>query len=454
MAVIQIAVFLVLLVAATFLAPFLFARHPLIFGIAFSGLIVWFAVNSSVITLYLTRRRLEIQLEDGTIYETAGNNSQTLHKIHQRTNRITQIWLLIFALGCLGFPWQHHPSRSLLCMAAGCLVFAWGFKQQTARFQKSPAGTRLWISRFPIFARNPVAAAMVQMVGVALLCGLICLVFPFFLNPEGLRPGLLGPLARGVGTGLLAAGAVVLLLFAGRKLGLNPLKIGLPMLQGLVSGMPGIGKLVEKTYGPLFDRLQLTPPQRTRAKGMILDKTMAGVRLGLSLAQQKTDAAKRAELLQQMKTETAKHDAQMREFLGEAGYQTFRDYEKTIPDRMLVNQFASKHSGTALAPSTAQQEALHQQMSAVRARYDWSTPLSRRDQSVAEYLSGCDSETAEKIIHTFATEEAEYCRQILVEAGRILNPDQMAVFRKLLEQHHQTQLHQMNISAELLAPAA
>ena len=367
-AAIQITIFLVLLTVATGSAPFLFERHPLVFGIAYAALILFCAVNGSVGIWYLVRRRLEIQMEDGTFYDTDGNNEKARQKISQRTNRITLIWLLIFALGCIGFPWKHHPSRSLVCVAGGCLVYAWSFRRNR-QLQESPAKERLWISRFPIFSQHPILAALVSMFGMFLLIGIICAGVPYFLNPVPMRPGMFGHLALGLVVGLLAAGIIALLMVAGRKLGLRPSGIFASVLQRIVSLTPGYRCVGRKDHGPLFDQLNLSLDQRVRMKAMILDKTMAGARLGISMVNQKPDATQRAALLEKMKTEMAGHEARFREFLGDAGFQTCRDYEKTVPERMLVNQFAGKLSGTALAPSAGQQEALRNQMSVARARF-------------------------------------------------------------------------------------
>ncbi len=441
----QIAIFLVILLVGFLLAPFLFERNPLVFGIAYAVLILFCAVNLAVGTMYLVRRRLEIRMEDGTFHDADGN-AKDRQKIFQRTNRISLIWLLIFALGCIGFPWHHHPSRSAVCVAAGCLVFAWSFRRRE-QIQESPAAVRLWVSRFPILSRNPTAAALVQMIGVSLLCGIFCVAFPFFLHPEGLRPGMFGHLGLGLGVGLLAAGIIVLLLLAGWKLGLRPSGIFAPVLQRLVSVMPGTGAIIENSYGPLFDQLSLSPDQRARMKGWILDKTMAGVRLGLSLMNQKLDATQRAGLVEQLKTKTARQEAQMREFLGEANYQTFRDYEKTVPERMLISQFASQFARSSLAPSAAQQAELRQQMISARARFDWTTPISRRNQSGVEVVFGLNQAT----LHAFAEEEEEFGRQLVAEASRILNPEQVAVFGQFLERQCQSQVNQLKISAKLFA---
>jgi RNA polymerase sigma factor (sigma-70 family) len=441
----QIAIFLVALAAATLFAPIIFERRPMVFGFAYAAFILFSAVNVSVGTLYLVRRRLEIQVEDGTFYDTDENTEKARQKIFQRTNRISLVWLLIFALGCIYFPWKHHPSRSAIYVAAGCLVFAWSFRRRQ-QFQNSPAEVRLWVSRFPILSRNPTVAALVNMIGVSLLCGIICFAIPFFLNPEAMRPGMFGNLGLGLGVGLLAAGFILLLMIAGRKLGLQPSGIFGSVLQRIISLTPGVGAMVEKAYGPLFDQLNLSADQRSRMKGLILDKTMEGVRLGQSLARQKPDATQRAALIEKMKTETARHEAQLREFLGEADYQTFRDYEKTVPERILVSQFANKFSGTSLAPSAGQQEELYQLMSAARARFAWTTPMSQRVNG-AEYILSLKQET----LKSFAYEEEAFNRQILVEARRILNPEQLAAFGQFLERQRQSQVKQMKMGAKLFA---
>ena len=439
----EIAIFLVLLVVAMLLAPILFERQPLVYGITLAVLILFSSASVSVGTLYLVRRRLEIQMEEGTLCDTANDRQ----KVFQRTNRISLVWLLIFALGCIGFPWKHHPARSLVCVAAGCLVFAWSFRRRQ-QLQESPAKVRLWISRFPFFAQHPTLAALVSMFGMFLLMGILCFAFPYFLNPVPMRPGMYSHLGLGLGVGMLAAGFIVLLILAGRKLGLRSSGNFASLAQRLASLTPGVGAIFDKTYGPLLDQLNFNPVQRARVKGLILDKTMPGVRLGMSLANQKADATQRAALMEQMKTETSGHEAKLREFLGEAGYQTFRDYEKTVPERMLVSQFANKSSGTSLAPSAGQQEELRQQMSAGRARFNWTTPLSRRDRSFAEYVFGLDRETINKIINTFTEEEEEFGRQFLVDANKVLNPEQMTAFGQFLERQCQSQINQMKMAAK------
>jgi hypothetical protein len=326
-------------------------------------------------------------------------------------------------------------------------VFAWSFwrKQQ---IQESPAKVRLWISRFPIFSQHPTLAALVNMFGMFLLIGILCFAFPFFLNPVPMRPGMFGNLGLGLGVGLLAAVVIALLMLAGRKLGLRPSGIFAPVLQRLVSVMPGTGAIVEKGYGPLFDQLNLSPDQRARVKGSILDKTMAGVRLGLSLMNQKLDATQRAALVEQMKTETARQEAQLRKFLGDDNFATFQKFERTIPDRMMLNMIFKRPAATAGELNTEQQEQLLEALTKARIQYPWTTELSRRNQPAGDYCSLF----TEEILNSFAQEEEQFARQFLPQAQALLNPEQLAKFDKLQTRHRQSQISQYKTALKLFVP--
>jgi hypothetical protein len=258
---------------------------------------------------------------------------------------------------------------------------------------------------------------------------------------------MFGHVGLGLGVGLLVGGGVALLLLVGRKWGLRPGGIFASGLQRIVGAFAGTGALIQKTYAPFFEQCQLNPDQQARLKDLVLKRTMAGVRAGIAGAGKKTDAAQRMALMEQVKTETAVQNAQIQQLLGEASYQAFQEFEKTIPDRMLISQFASKFSRTPLAPSTGQQEELCQQMIASRARFEWTTPISQRNQPGIEYLSGLNQE----ILSAFAQEEETFGRQFLAEAGRVLNPEQIIAFGQFLERQRQSQVNQMKMAAKLFA---
>jgi hypothetical protein len=77
--------------------------------------------------------------------------------------------------------------------------------------------------------------------------------------------------------------------------------------------------------------------------------------------------------------------------------------------------------------------------------------LSRRDKSFVDSILGLDQETVSKTINTFAEEEENFGRQFLLEAGGILNPEQVAAFGQFLERQRQSQVNQMKMGAKLFA---
>ncbi len=174
---------------------------------------------------------------------------------------------------------------------------------------------------------------------------------------------------------------------------------------------------------------------------------MAGVRASMSLMKAKLDPARRAVLTEEFKSETDAFNAQIRELLGEENHAAFQQFEKTIPERTMLAQFNSRSAKPAAALSPDQQAALLQALSEARAHYLWTTELSRRNQA-AGALAVMFSEDA---LDTFAQEEAQFDRQFLTQAQRILSSEQLASFENLQERQRQSQIAQLKTAAKLFA---
>ena len=118
--------------------------------------------------------------------------------------------------------------------------------------------------------------------------------------------------------------------------------------------------IIEQIYAPLFQELNLSSDQVTHLKALILQKTQAQVRNSMALMNRKLDAAQRAEINRQLKTEAENYDAQIRQTLGEPNFPAFKQYEKSVPDRTMIDQFNKKSAGTAQALSAEQRAQLIQ----------------------------------------------------------------------------------------------
>jgi hypothetical protein len=208
----------------------------------------------------------------------------------------------------------------------------------------------------------------------------------------------------------------------------------------------GPDAIAAKLYAPLCQQLNLGASERKTLKDLVLKRTMAGVRGGMSLMNPSLSATKRAEVTLDIKSKTDEGNVLIKEFLGEENYAVFKQYEKTIPDRTLVDLFASRHAKTPAALNLEQQARLLQALSEARARYLWTTDLSRRTQETRNYATLFDEEN----FLIFAQEEEQFDRQFLTLARDILSPDQLAAFETFQATQRQSQIAQMKMTGKLL----
>src|SRR5450759_4322165 len=108
---------------------------------------------------------------------------------------------------------------------------------------------------------------------------------------------------------------------------------------------------------------------------------LAGADAGMSLMDGSLDAAQRADLAKQTKSETDDYDAQLKQFLSDDNYPAFRAYEKTVPDRMTVSQFSDQLAGGASPLSNDQQQQLSQAMNDARTSFKWTTDNNNKNPS-------------------------------------------------------------------------
>jgi hypothetical protein len=89
--------------------------------------------------------------------------------------------------------------------------------------------------------------------------------------------------------------------------------------------------MVLKCYPALFEPLNLKPGQATALKGLVLKEFFYGSTTnGLSLMDRKLDAAQRAKVIEELKTERDGYDTQIKQLLGAENYRVFQSYEKTV----------------------------------------------------------------------------------------------------------------------------
>jgi RNA polymerase sigma factor (sigma-70 family) len=480
----QIA-FLVLSMGAAFYCLPRLSQHPLALGIGLALLLFANLVNGVVLFDYLGRRRSEIMMEEGTWAEAdwSGPGKETDRKALRKTIKLMIPFLLMFVVGSIGLPWKQHWMRSTAVVAAEGLVCLWAFRRfkKMLSFQFMPG---LKASRVPAFFRHPIMLVPAIVFGAAVLGGGL----PLFLNPEGAKASIHhGPFLRNMGLCLLAAMAayaIFAVIFlkkrrialgsegaidkidgpfpeqpgasrVNRILGNSVLNKMLALTTKMLAPTMGrgmtamMGKMMVKFYAPVFQQLKLSSEQSAQLEELILKKNAVNMDKGLALMNRKLDAARRAAAIEEMKSGREGCDAEIRQLLGETDYPVFEQFEKSLPDRLVLGMFKGKAARTGAALSGEQQEQLLQAVGKARAQYPWSTDLSRRIQNPADPVAMFSEEN----IATFAREEEEFDRLFLTEAQIILTAEQFAAFQPFQAKQRQAKIASMKMTAKMFTPA-
>ena len=445
----QIA-FFVLSLGATFYCLPRLHQHPVAWGIGFALLLFANVVNGVVLFDHLGRRRVEIMMEEGTWAGTewSGPGKETDRKALWKAIKLMVPILLMFVVGGVGLPWKQHWIRSMTVVAAEGLVLVWGFR----RYQRMLSGRfipGMKSSRVPASLRHPIILLPAILFGSALLAvGLV-----LYMNPAGAEAVIHhGPWLRNMGLSLLAAmgGYAIFAVIYAKKRGIA---LGNPVLSKILALTtkrlaPMMGKMLVNNYAPVFEQINLGQDQRAQLKDLILKKNAVNMDKGLALMNAKLDAARRAALIAEMRNAREGCDAEIRELLSKEDYQVFEQFEKSLPDRLVLGIFKSKSARTGAALSQGQQAQLLQALSEAREQYPWSTDLSRRVQNPADVAAAF----SEQNIATFAQEEEEFDRQFLARAQMILTPKQLAEFEPFMAKQRAAKTAAMKNTARMFAP--
>jgi hypothetical protein len=205
-----------------------------------------------------------------------------------------------------------------------------------------------------------------------------------------------------------------------------------------------IGPMVDKSYGAFVQQMNLSSEQAAGLKDLLQKKMLVATDMGTSMLDSSLDAAQRAELTKQIKTETDAYDAQIKDFLGEQNYKSFQDYEKTVPDRMVVDQFSTQLGDSATLTSD-QQSQLIQAMSDERNNFKWTVNFNDQKSSGGDLATMFTDEN----ISRFAQEQEQFDQQFLTRAQTILGPDQLKAFEQFKKSQRDMQIAGMKIAAKM-----
>lgn len=205
-----------------------------------------------------------------------------------------------------------------------------------------------------------------------------------------------------------------------------------------------LGPMTDKNYAKLFSDVKLTAEQSATLKDLIVGKQLAAADVGMSMLDPNMDADKRAELTKEMKAANDEADAKIKEYLGDSNYAELQAYEKTLPQRMVINGFKDQLAGGAEL-SDAQESELLKAMQQEQANFKFTTDLSDKSKFTGDFANMF---TEEKL-NTYFQEAGQLNNQYLSRAESILTSDQLAILKKYLDGQAAMQKMGMQMAAKM-----
>jgi hypothetical protein len=206
-----------------------------------------------------------------------------------------------------------------------------------------------------------------------------------------------------------------------------------------------IGPMLEKQYSQLIQQLNLTPEQATQFKDLLEKKMLAAAEMGVSLVGGNVSAAERDEMTKQMKEQNDAYEEEIKQLLGGDNYTSYKDYEKTLGDRMAISQFRDQYANTGMALNSGQEEQLLKAMQEERNNFKWTADFNQAKNetgNIAAFLT-------EEHVNKFIEETERLHQQITTRAAQILSPEQLAAFDKNLSAQRNMQAASMKMAAKM-----
>jgi hypothetical protein len=203
-----------------------------------------------------------------------------------------------------------------------------------------------------------------------------------------------------------------------------------------------MGGMIDKNYGDFFKSMNMTPEQQKAMKDLLLNKMLGNADLGMEMMGGELTAEQRTELTKKMKENSDAINQQLKELLGADNYSQYESYEKTIPDRMAVEQLKGQlDSGLAL--NANQEQMLISAMSEERQNFKFTTDFSNQQDFSEDMFSKFTPER----IDLFLQEQDQLSQKYLARAQTILSADQYATYQKSLK----TQQDMMKMGMKMAA---
>lgn len=221
-----------------------------------------------------------------------------------------------------------------------------------------------------------------------------------------------------------------------------------PNSKKMMRGMQAMG--VKMMYADLAKELGLNPDQAGQVMELLADRQMALTTQGMKIFDGKeADAAKTAEMGKDIESAKAEFDGQLESILGKDGMAKLSDYEKSVGERMQMQQYKQAFAANGLPLDDSESSGLLTIMKEERA----SQPASPLDPGSKDVGAAMQAMQSEETFNKLMQDREAMDRRVLTQAGKVLSPDKMVQFGKIQSDTAAMMKSQIEMARTMTKPA-
>jgi hypothetical protein len=187
--------------------------------------------------------------------------------------------------------------------------------------------------------------------------------------------------------------------------------------------------MMDQLYSPLVTKLNLTDAEATQFKDFMADNMMKAAEKSTALLGSSSE--NRAESLKGLAEEQKQFEEELKVFLGEERYSTYKDYQTTLGERAQLNMFRQQ---SASGPNAITDDQAEQLLSLIKVEKAAMPELMEMDKDETKLAALGSQEQIDKLIKA----QEDLNQRVKARATEILRPGQMDTFSKFQTQQLDT----------------
>lgn len=215
-----------------------------------------------------------------------------------------------------------------------------------------------------------------------------------------------------------------------------------PEMKKTMRGQQKMG--MRMMYGELIKQLNLDPQKAEELLDILADRQLDLASAGMNALDKNNPDRK--EQMARNEEKSRLYDEQLKAALGEDNFATMKEFEKSMGDRMMLQQFEGTFASSGAPLEPTQKDQLLQLMAAERAKMPAKLNLTNNTNASEQVEAIQSDESVAQIMNA----QKDFQGRVLAGARQFLSPEQLQALEKVNKQQMEFMENQIKMSKQFL----